>query len=129
MLKNINTKAKKIWISWLLGYFVSITVILLILNFVVGNSTISNTFFALMCVTLSLIVVSYLSGKKTNYNEYNSKDFTMTDETVRAYIPDVKKINQDTIVKVRKMRTWYQVTWSCITSGVSLAIALIYAMM
>lgn len=82
-----------------------------------------------MCVTLSLIVVSYLSGKKTNYNEYNSKDFTMTDETVRAYIPDVKKINQDTIVKVRKMRTWYQVTWSCITSGVSLAIALIYAMM
>lgn len=129
MSNPLNTKAKKIWCYWFLG-FISINIILILsLTFVTSHNIISNIFFGMSCITLSILVFSFLGAKKNSYNEMKNKDSSIDEETILAYYPNEKisKNKSNLIKQTKRKRILYQITWSIITSSVSIAIALIYA--
>ena len=127
MDRFLNTKAKKIWFYWMVGLLLFETILLLSLTFVVSAKIVSNVFFGVGSITLALVVIAWFSSKRTSFGEMKEKDFTMTDDAVRSYFPDVKKITQADIINARKKRGLYQVSWSLIASSISFIIALIYA--
>ena len=104
-----------------------LSLLLIILPLTVDFKIVSNVFFGVAIFSLLLIIIAWVSSKKTGYANLKDKEQLMSDEAVTSYIPNITKVNNNDRNIARKKRSLYQVSFSLTLTIISGSIALIFA--